>query len=86
MELNPQGVTGRHDQDASRGGEPGSRRRSGTARGRLAASTTTMTTPATAVSATVSSAMNSWAAVSRPSQARFVPAGPGPLPASAARR
>jgi len=40
---------------------------SGTARGRLAASTVTMTTPAMAVAARISSVMNSWAVTSRPS-------------------
>ena len=38
-----------------------------------------MTTPATAVSATVSSAMNSWAAVSRPSQAPVRTGRPRPV-------
>ena len=55
------------------------RTRPGTARGRPAASTTTMTAPASTVCATDSSAMNSWAAVSRPSQAPVRTGRPRPV-------
>lgn len=53
--------------------------RPATARGRLSASTTTMTAAVTPSRARVSSAMNSWAASSRPSQAPVRTGRPRPV-------